>query len=388
MYLASTIYLASILLSIASDASASPQVIGAIRPGYNSLTDCSTWYESVTRSSNNTFRNVMWFGAKGDGVTDDTVAITNALSYNRSPLFTLSDPMLVYLPPGDYVVSATLVVWFNTHFIGNYKCPPRLLLKPGTFVGGQNFVLSADTSYNGDHDDEFYRGISHIDIIIGAGNTGGCGIHWAVSQATFLRDIFIDLGADGNFGLFGENGSGGFMSDMTIVGGKIGLNVGNQQFTVININITGSSQNCINQIWDWQYSYVGMSLSNCPIGISFCGANDGSMILIDSVATDIPLLFQSTGSVRIFLERLTANNVPMIVSSGLPGKANAIVQIDAWRQGPFYTGKSFPIPLFLYSIFFLLTHLLPFLQSLHPLDTLYFYHRSNCKFSTRNYWSN
>jgi hypothetical protein len=70
------------------------------------------------------------------------------------------------------------------------------------------------------------------------------------------------------------------------------------------------------------------------------------MILIDSFATDIPLLFQSTGSVRIFLERLTANNVPMIVSSGLPGKANAIVQIDAWRQGPFYTGKSFPIPLF------------------------------------------
>ena len=325
-----------LFLGLLLQSSSAQRQIGAIRSSRPS--DCTTWYESVERSSNSTFRNVMWFGAKGDGVTDDSVAITNALQYNRSPLFSLSDPMLVYLPPGDYLVSQTLVVWFNTHFIGNYKCPPRLILKPNTFVGGQNFVLSADTSYDGDHDDEFYRGISHIDIVIGAGNTGGCGIHWAVSQATFLRDIYIDLGADGNFGIFGENGSGGFMSDMTIVGGKIGLNVGNQQFTVINVNITGSSQNCINQIWDWQYSYMGMSLSNCPIGISFCGGSDGSMILMDSVATDIPLLYQSTGTVRIFLERLTANNVPMIVSSGLPGKANAIVQVDAWRQGPLYSG--------------------------------------------------
>lgn len=32
-------------------------------------------------------------------------------------------------------------------------------------------------------------------------------------------------------GLFMENGSGGFMSDLIFTGGQYGLNVGNQQFT-------------------------------------------------------------------------------------------------------------------------------------------------------------
>ena len=321
-------------------ACASAQRGAAPRPAVRVGAACDTWYEQTPRASNATFRNVKWYGAKGDGVTDDTVAFTNALQYNRSPLFTLKDPMVVYVPPGDYVITNTLVLWFYTHLIGNYKCPPRLLVPAGTFPGGQNFILSADTSYDGDHDDEFYRGIAHLDVVFGANNGGAGGIHWAVSQATFLRDMVLDGSAGGaapaKFGIFDENGSGGFGSDLTIIGFQNGLSVGNQQWTWVNINVTGSTLSCVNQIWNWLSVFVGLSVANCPIGIQFCGNSDGSMALIDSEATNVPLVFQADGTVHIFLERFTANNVNTIVSTGLAGKPGGTVVVPGWRQGPSY----------------------------------------------------
>lgn len=311
------------------------------RPAVRVGPQCNTWYESMEsagRPNNLTFRNVKWYGAKGDGVTDDTTAITTALTYNRNSEFTLSTPMVVYIPPGDYVVTNTLVLYFLTHLIGNSLCPPRLLLPAGTWPGGQNYVLSGDTSYDGEHDDEFYRGIAHIDIVIGANNGGAGGIHWAVSQATFLRDMVIDLGPSGTYGIFDENGSGGFASDLTIIGGQMGLYVGNQQWTWLNINSTGGKQSCINQNWDWVSAWIGFSVSNCPIGFQFPGSNDGSILLIDGQASNIGLMVQARGGNNIFVERLNATNVPMIVSTGLPGKSDGTITVPGWRQGTAYTG--------------------------------------------------
>jgi glucan 1,3-beta-glucosidase len=187
----------------------SPAAAGAApRPLVRTGASCVSWYDTLepTRNNNYTYRNVRWYGAKGDGITDDTAAFQTALTYNRSPLFSLSTPLVLYVPPGDYVVKSTLTLFFLTHMVGNSLCPPRLVVPPGTLRAPMSFVLSGDTSYDGEHDDEFYRGVRHIDIVLGAGNTGGCGVHWAVSQATFLRDMVIDLGPDGQYGIFDENG--------------------------------------------------------------------------------------------------------------------------------------------------------------------------------------
>lgn len=50
--------------------------------------------------------------------------------------------------------------------------------------------------------------------------------------------------------LVAENGSGGWMGDITISDGEYGILAGSQQYSASRINIIGS-QKCIGLIWNW-----------------------------------------------------------------------------------------------------------------------------------------
>jgi len=56
-------------------------------------------------------RNVKDFGAKGDGVFDDTQAFINALQTGRTLPNGAKRLVNVYVPPGRYLLSGTLIVW-------------------------------------------------------------------------------------------------------------------------------------------------------------------------------------------------------------------------------------------------------------------------------------
>lgn len=76
------------------------------------------------------FRNVMDFGAKGDGSTDDTAAINQALSAgNRCGLGCDSQtttPAIIYFPPGTYLVSKPLNQFYYTQMIGDATNLPTI----------------------------------------------------------------------------------------------------------------------------------------------------------------------------------------------------------------------------------------------------------------------
>lgn len=70
-------------------------------------------------SSYQIFRNVKDYGAKGDGITDDTAAIQRAITEgNRcTPGFcesTTTTPALVYFPGGTYVISTSIIDYYYT----------------------------------------------------------------------------------------------------------------------------------------------------------------------------------------------------------------------------------------------------------------------------------
>jgi hypothetical protein len=184
--------------------------------------------------------------------------------------------------------------------------------------------------------------------------SAGTGIHWQVAQATSLVNLkFVMSTADGNLhqGIFMDNGSGGFMSDLEFVGGKYGMWMGNQQFLTRNLTFS----NCGTAIyvnWDWQWTFKSVDISNCNVGLDFTsldgnGAqNVGSLILLDSKITNTPIGIKTARSSTSLpvsggsavLDNVQLSNVPQAVttSDGTTILAGGTMTIDLWGQGRSY----------------------------------------------------
>lgn len=95
------------------------------------------------------------FGAKGDGVTDDTIAFQNAVAYAGQQIALTAginnfiEHATVYVPSGTYIVSSTIQLYYGVVLQGDG--PQSTILKhQGGFVNcieaGQYIVLSGVTS--------------------------------------------------------------------------------------------------------------------------------------------------------------------------------------------------------------------------------------------------
>ncbi|KAF3926266.1 hypothetical protein ABW20_dc0106110 [Dactylellina cionopaga] len=112
------------------------------------------------------FRNVIEFGAKGDGTTDDTDAINAAISggdFARCGLGCDSStiaPAIVYFPPGKYLVTRPIIAMYYTQLVGNpLEIPVLLAAKDfsGMAVidtdpygaGGKNWYVNQNNFFRG-----------------------------------------------------------------------------------------------------------------------------------------------------------------------------------------------------------------------------------------------
>ena len=88
--------------------------------------------------------NVMDFGAKGDGTTDDTAAIQAAINSCKD------SGGLIYFPTGTYIVTASLLVYSNQMLFGK----PGAVIKQGAAITNlmMTYCASDTTGYNGTHD--------------------------------------------------------------------------------------------------------------------------------------------------------------------------------------------------------------------------------------------
>lgn len=84
-------------------------------------TDCTTWYEQASHGE--AYRSVATFGAVGDSVTDDTKSIQAAIDYAVGDDLQ-KRPAVVYFPPGRYLLSDTLQIYWHTHLLGNQCAAP------------------------------------------------------------------------------------------------------------------------------------------------------------------------------------------------------------------------------------------------------------------------
>lgn len=305
------------------------------------------WYEK-TGHNKSAWRNVKDFGAKGDGMTDDTAAIQAALTSGREDIRSTRQPMVVYMPAGSYVISTTLQLYFYTHLVGNHLCPPKILMAPNTASETRVYAVAGPKSCEDcEHTNDFYYGIRNVVIDVSAGgNENAVGLHWDLSQGTFLRNVYINVGA-ADSGMFGESGSGGFMSDVTVDGGRVGFSFGNQQWTFRNVTAKNARAVGFQIIWNWLFSFIGLQVSNCPVGIQFSG-NAGALIVADSKFTDVGTAVWTdwtypNATRSLIFDHVSFENVANITGCYLTPNCNATADTitggnrsltyDLWYQG-------------------------------------------------------
>ncbi|KAK7716836.1 hypothetical protein SLS57_006518 [Botryosphaeria dothidea] len=308
------------------------------------------------------FRNVKDYGAKGDGSTDDTEAINSAISDgNRcgdNCDSTTVTPALVYIPPGTYIVSKPIVQYYYTQIVGDIVDLPVIKAAAG-FQGMA--VIDADP-YNDDgsnwytNQNNFFRQIRNLVIdLTGMPASSGAGIHWQVAQATSLQNIRFEMiqgGTDNKQqGIFMDNGSGGFMTDLTFNGGNYGAFLGSQQFTTRNLTFNGCNT-AIFMNWNWLWTFHGLSINDCQVGIDMANSPSnqtvGSVIVLDSTFTNTPLGVNtsfSQNSVPATGGTLVLDNVDFsgsqtaVLSSGSPVLAGGST-VASWVQGKEYINSA------------------------------------------------
>lgn len=275
----------------------------------------SSWYAHSHHGPE--FVNVLDFGAKADGITDDTAAIQRAIDHNRlqsglpppptARPFAPPRRAVVYLPPGTYALSDTLKLWFFTQLRGSSVHPPTLLLKPlSPGFGGDGdgdgdgdgsalklkplLATAGGTNQsvpwwrdNFHANDMFYNQIHSLRIRIGAHNAGAVGLYWSIAQQTSLRGLVIEganVGIDvavtagyltplnSSAGL----GGGGTIEDITVVGGRYGMRVQGSQYTMRGLRFVGQSVSAIQVAAEvWSFAFATVEACNTPALLTAAG---------------------------------------------------------------------------------------------------------------------
>ncbi|KAI0397046.1 pectate lyase superfamily protein-domain-containing protein [Xylariaceae sp. FL0594] len=330
------------------------------------------------------FRNVKDFGAVGDGVTDDTAAINRAVaSFSSGNTGTLrcgeecgSSTVLgavVYFPPGTYLISSPIIQYYYTQFVGNPTSKP-VIKGSNDFTGIALF--DSDFYIPGGNGDEwyinqsnFYRQIRNFVFDMTGQNWTNydngqkyvpSGVHWQVGQATSITncDFKMAVSADGfpatAVGIYMENGSGGFVSDLTFFGGNIGFLAGSQQFTANNLQFT-SCLTAIYQQWNWGFTWKNIYVLSCYIAIdctSYSGVTSqgtGSISVVDSHFNGVPyaitLARLGTEQPNIVLDNLLVENSASVVliSGGetIVAGSSGPLYFNSWASGYQYLPSGF-----------------------------------------------
>ncbi|KAL5040881.1 hypothetical protein BDW71DRAFT_212676 [Aspergillus fruticulosus] len=156
-------------------------------------------------------------GASTFAHTDNIYPSTSAETEDVAKQATNSTiyPAVVYFPPGTYLVSSSIIQYYNTQFLGDPITVLTILAAP-SFIG-----LGVITS-----------------------------------------DVYVSDGTQ----------CGGFLSDLTFVGGDFGAFFGNQQFTTGHL-VFVNCDTALQIHWDWAWTMQDIVIESCETGIVIvCGA--------------------------------------------------------------------------------------------------------------------
>ncbi|KAF4234129.1 hypothetical protein CNMCM6805_008835 [Aspergillus fumigatiaffinis] len=150
-------------------------------------------------------------------------------------------------------------------------------------------------------------------------------------------------------GIYMENGSGGFLADLTFVGGNFGAYFGNQQFTTSHL-VFVNCKTALQIHWDWAWTMQDVVVESCGTGLLVTGGAGGplskgqslgSLVLVDAIIANTPngivTSLYAENSISLLLQNVGFFNVQNAVTDSVVSKVLLAggneVRIDNWGFG-------------------------------------------------------
>lgn len=305
------------------------------------------------------------FYADPTGKQDATVAIQSAVNFARD------HQMACFFPSGIYLISDTISCVQNYYRRSNGKIfgardfpcllvgsrqgkRPLLYLKANAKGFGNSFLpknvvhfwaRSLDDPNQSAPPISMNQMFVNIDITIGAGNSGAVAIHHRGAQGSGIQESVIDA-RNGLTGVAGGCGSGGSHADITVIGGKIGLDLRETQPapTITGITLIDQEEAAIVYAGRQALSAVGIKVVCSHRGPVMTGKPvrwspfHGQISLVDSA-----IIFDketgtgiATGS-SLYLQNVYFKNTKTAVAfsdgTKLPGKAGRWFHVKEYAHG-------------------------------------------------------
>ena len=253
------------------------------------------------------------YGAKGDGVTDDTAALQKAITENRN-----HGGKVIYLPAGTYLVSDALTYGDNleqakfTTVQGQGRDKTVIKLKdalPEYGAGKRKAVLSLfDGNTTGM---AFNNCVYDLTIDIGKGNPGAVALMWMNNncgscERVTLRSSDPQMVGDTGFDLSRHEPGPGMVRDLVVEGFDFGVKSVQTCFSMTFENITLRKQRVAGFSNNTQTVFIRkLNSDNKVPAIVFADQTEyGAVVLTDSILTGSGPLAIDARRPQIFLRNV------------------------------------------------------------------------------------
>ncbi len=306
------------------------------------------------------------FHADPTGQSDATRAIQNAVVYARE------HQLVTFFPPGTYRVSDTIECIQTRHdpvthevlrarkgrdwpcILGGSrrgKARPKIVLAPNSSGFGdpehRKYVIHfwARAVDEGGYDDpqpniSMNQMFIGIDVTIGPGNPGAVAIRHRAAQGSGVEDCTIDA-TYGYSGLEGGAGSGGSHANVTIIGGRIGVDLRETQPapTITGFTLRGQTETALLCSSRQALTAVGLRIETDTAGPAIVtrqpqGPHHGQLCLVDSVI-DFHRPGKNTAidaGAAVFLDNVYLHGAETIVRSA--GEPKLSIIGGPWNRVP------------------------------------------------------
>ncbi|KAI1318408.1 glycoside hydrolase family 55 protein [Xylariaceae sp. FL0255] len=269
--------------------------------------------------------------AAGDGAGIQTAINSDGAGGSRHSEWLASQPRVVYIPPGTYEISETILMNTDTILMGDATNPPTIKAAAG-FSGAQILINGQDPGTGVAGELSFAVGLKNLILDTTAINGGSAftALYWGVAQAAQLQNVVINMahssGGNGHTGIQLGRGSTLGLADVRVNAGQNGIwHDGHQQALYKSIYFYQNTVGMLISGGD-TISIIGATFDTCGIAVSNTGG-DPWIALIDATSKNSGVTFVTTGYPSFMIENLskdTSSDIAQVPSGTVLGSASHV----------------------------------------------------------------